>query len=600
MLAIIKKLFPYLRFLKPVRFQLMLAILCGLIYGATMGVGLPVLIKYAAPKMLSVDRPEISIWMLLMYTSCPLWIMFFRSSASFINSYYLGLCGQELLKQVRFMLYDKIQALPLAFFNKYTPADVITRTMGDSAVLQSALVEFSQDAIKQPITLIGAIGTICYLCFTQSDVVFLLIFIVAVPTTIIPIRKMGLKLQKKAHQSQAGSANLTHRLTQNLAAIAEVRSFCLEDYEKSRYKVAYEVLVAQMMKMLKYNILLTPIIEVISTIGVCCAFFYAYLAHIPAEVFMATAVALYMTYEPIKKIGRLSNSLTVAQASLERIEQVINEPVGIDDPENPISPLPVIAGNIRFEGVSFQYDKAPVLKNISETLVAGKTYALVGSSGAGKTTFANLLPRFYDVNHGAIMIDGMDIRDMRLKDLRSNISIVTQAPTLFNDTVLNNILVGDLNASREEVYEAAKKAYAHDFIMTLPQGYDTGCGEDGTMLSGGQKQRIAVARAFLKNAPILIMDEATSALDAISEHYIQKALERLIVNKTVIIIAHRFSSIKHANEILVFKDGEVVERGKHDELFADVNGVYHKLYLQQMPKSKEKEKGGEGLFSVAV
>jgi subfamily B ATP-binding cassette protein MsbA len=267
-------------------------------------------------------------------------------------------------------------------------------------------------------------------------------------------------------------------------------------------------------------------------------------------------------------------------AGLERIESLLNEPVTICDPEHPIH-VHTLKGDITFSDVSFAYEETPVLSHVNQSLPAGKTYALVGPSGAGKTTFANLIPRFYEVSSGSVSIDGIDVRSMRLHDVRKHISIVSQDPVLFNDTIYNNILVGNINATSEQIHEAARNAFAEDFIQELEDGYETYVGERGTRLSGGQKQRIAIARAFLKNAPILIMDEATSALDANSESAIQKALEQLIRNKTVILIAHRFSSIKHADEILVFDQGKVVDRGTHETLF-EKSILYRSLYEKQI------------------
>jgi len=289
-----------------------------------------------------------------------------------------------------------------------------------------------------------------------------------------------------------------------------------------------------------------------------------------------------MSYDPIKRLGAVNNELKRGAASLQRLEEVLLEPITISDPPNPIR-VERLHGDLAFNSVTFAYkDGAPVLRDVAAQIPAGTICALVGPSGAGKTTFANLVPRFYDTSTGAVTIDGIDVRAMRISDLRRNIAIVSQDPVLFNDTIYNNLLVGREDATRAEVEEAARNAFAHDFILNaLPQGYDTIVGERGSKLSGGQKQRIALARAFLRNAPILILDESTSALDSESEMFIQTALKKLVAGKTVLIIAHRFSTIRDATKILVFENGRIVAQGDHPHLYT-ANPLYRSLYDRQI------------------
>lgn len=573
-----KKLFPYLTHLKDVRFQLFIAIITGALYGISTGAGIPALIHFICPLVFGEETLEPSL--IILYISLPVIVTLVRASSNFLNTYYVGFCGQYLLEKIRLQVFEKIQRLPISFFNRFTPAELITRTMNDTGILQQSLIELAQDIIKQPITLLGTIGIIIYSCMQHTDIVFLILFLSAIPLCIVPIRIVGVKLKKRAFLTQVEAGKLTHRINQNLSAIKEVRAFCMEDSEKARFAQASRDYFGRFMKLVKYNVILSPIIEVIAAVGISFSFFYAYKKGIDAEIFFSIVAALYLSYEPLKKIGRLSNEMQKGAASLERLEALLNEPITICDPENPVK-VDRLKGNIIFDKACFAYEKTAVIDNLSTQIEAGKTYALVGSSGAGKTTFANLIPRFYDLDSGTLTIDGIDIKNMRLRDLRRNIAIVSQDPTLFNDTIENNILIGYPNATHEMVMDAAKKAYAHDFIQELPNGYKTEVGEDGSQLSGGQKQRVALARAFLKDAPILILDEATSALDTVSEKYIQLALEKLFSGKTVIIIAHRFSSIKHADQILVFDKGEIVETGTHEKLFAQ-EGKYHKLYQQQI------------------
>jgi subfamily B ATP-binding cassette protein MsbA len=339
--------------------------------------------------------------------------------------------------------------------------------------------------------------------------------------------------------------------------------------ESDRFAASTSVMARAQMKVVKYAQSLAPSIEIISAIGISITFVYAYQTKIPLESFLALLFALYVCYDPIKKLGALNNELTRGGASLVRLEEVLHEPVNITDPAEPVH-VDRLRGDIRFDHVFFAYKPGEnVLHDVSIEIPAGTVCALVGPSGAGKSTFANLVPRFYEVNpeSGPVRIDGIDLRAMRVADLRRNIAIVSQDPVLFNDTIYNNLLFGRPGATQTEVEQAARDAYAHDFILRQPQGYQTLVGERGGKLSGGQKQRLALARAFLRNAPILILDEATSALDSESEAFIQAALKKLMPGKTVLIIAHRFSTIRDANMILVFEKGRIVAHGSHAELY---------------------------------
>jgi subfamily B ATP-binding cassette protein MsbA len=330
----------------------------------------------------------------------------------------------------------------------------------------------------------------------------------------------------------------------------------------------------------KYSVILSPIVEIIAAVGVGVAMVYTYSRGIGGDVFIALTGALYFSYDPIKKLARLNNQIKSGVASFERIEDLLSRPEKITDPTNPVSVG--VLSDISFKDVCFEYDEGvEVLHGFNVDMTRGHTYALVGSSGAGKTTITNLILRFYDVSGGKVTIDNIDVRDMRLSDLRRNISIVPQSPTLVRGTIFDNILWGAPWATRGEVVEAAKKAYAHDFIIELDGGYDTDVGENGMRLSGGQKQRIALARAFLRNAPILILDEATSALDANSEYTIHRAIEALIVDKTAILISHRFTMMPIVDRVFVLEKGSVIEEGTPEELARRVDSVYYDLYQKQ-------------------
>jgi subfamily B ATP-binding cassette protein MsbA len=327
--------------------------------------------------------------------------------------------------------------------------------------------------------------------------------------------------------------------------------------------------------------MLTPAIELISAVGIAATLMYVYRAGFGWGVFFSILTALYLCYDPVKKLGAVNNELKRGSAALARLDEVFNEPLAIADPAKPVA-VARLRGDLAFEGVSFAYreELLPVVKNATVSLPAGTVCALVGPTGAGKSSFANLVPRFYDATAGRVLIDGLDVRAMRLADLRRNIAVVSQDCVLFNDTILANLLIGRSDATRPEVEQAARDAFAHDFIGKLPQGYDTVVGERGSTLSGGQRQRIALARAFLRNAPLLILDEATSALDSETEAAIQTALKKLMRGKTVLIIAHRFSTIRDATKILVFDRGEIAATGDHASLYAS-NALYKSLYDRQ-------------------
>jgi len=486
----------------------------------------------------------------------------------------------RVLEQIRMEYFEKLQRLPLSFFSQRQSGDLLARGLNDTNQLQITLTGVANECIKQPATLISALSALIYLSFENHNVVFVLLCLALVPLSVFPIRLVGQNLLKRARQMQAQMGDLTGLFAENLSATKEVRAFGLEEREVARFNQAVTRLFGYQLKVVKYSNILSPTIEFLSTLGVSAALIYSYHAKLPWDVFLAMVGALYMSYDPIKKMGSINNELKRGLSSLDRLEEVLHQPLTIADPVNPAT-VGRLRGNVVFERLSFAYKPVePVLRNISVEIPAGTVCALVGPSGAGKTTFANLVPRFYEASAGRLTIDGLDVRAMRLADLRRNIAIVSQDPVLFNDTIYNNLLVGRADATRDEIMAAAADAFAHDFIRTFPQGYDTMVGERGALLSGGQKQRVALARAFLRNAPLLILDEATSALDSESEAAIQQALKKLVIGKTVLIIAHRFSTIRDASLILVFDKGEIVASGTHAELYVK-NPLYKSLYDRQ-------------------
>lgn len=582
---------PYYRYLKQVRVPLALSILCGIFYGASSGAGLPLMLNYVFPKVFASAASDAAApvpltgWQIAVVAAWLPLVFLLRGIADYANVYLLQFAGTRVLEAIRLDYFKKLQVLPLAFFQKRSTGDLISRGIADTSQLQVALVNVTNDLIKQPATLVFAITAVAILAFREQGVAMVLASLAVVPVCVLPIRFIGKKIVRRAARVQEELGSLSGRMSENLSAIREVRAFGLEDYEARRFSVTTRALIKAQMKVVKYQRALNPVIEFVSAIGISVTFIYAYRTGVRLEAFIPVVGALFMCYDPIKKLGMVNTELKRGSAALDRLEVVFNEPVDIADPANPVA-VTRLRGDLAFENVTFHYGpETPALSGVDVRIPQGTVCALVGPTGAGKSTFANLVPRFYDATEGRVTIDGIDVRDMRLADLRRHIAIVSQDPVLFNDTIAANLLLSRPDASRAEVEQAAKDAFAHDFILEKEHGYDTVIGERGQSLSGGQRQRLALARAFLRNAPILILDEATSALDASTEEQIQQALSRLMVGKTVLIIAHRFSTIRDATKILVFQSGRIIASGDHASLHA-TNDLYRTLYETQRASGK--------------
>jgi subfamily B ATP-binding cassette protein MsbA len=571
---------PYFRYLRAVRGPLIGAVLCGLLYGAANGAGLPLMVNSVFPKIFGDNPAALSSWELFLIS---LWlpaVFVVRGLAGYFNGFLIQLAGVRVLETLRLDYFRKLQFLPLSFIHRQTTGDLISRGLADTNQLQFTLTSVANDGMKQPASLLGSLGFLVWAAFHERGVALVLVCLGIVPLCVFPIRYVGKKLLKRAQQIQGQMGSVTDRFSENLAAAKEVRAFGLEEREVARFGVESRGLITFQMKAVKYAQALTPTIEIISAVGIAFTFVYAYQVHVQLKSFLAIITALYTSYEPIKKLGALNNEFQRGLGALDRLEVVLNAPVTITDPAQPVI-VGRLRGDIAFVGVTFAYKAGePVLHGVTAAIPTGTVCALVGPSGAGKSTFANLVPRFYEVGAGRVTIDGLDVRALRVADLRRNIAVVSKDPVLFNDTIYSNLLLGRMDATRDEVFTAAIDAHADEFIRGLPRGYETMVGERGALVSGGQKQRLALARAFLRNAPILILDEATSALDSQSEQMIQEALRKLVVGKTVIIIAHRFSTIRDASLILVFDRGEIVAQGNHASLYAG-NALYRSLYDRQ-------------------
>jgi len=571
---------PYLQHLRSQRTLLAFAVLCGLIYGVATGFGLPYMVKTVFPVIFAPNAVPLGARDLVLLAAWLPAIFLVRGVSLYLNTYLIQVVGTRVLETIRVDLFRKLQVLPLSYFQRNATGDLLSRVLADANQLQIALTTTANEVIKSPAALVSAILYVAYQAYQSQGLAMVLATLGVVPLTVLPIRYVGRKLLRRSGQIQTELGSVSSLVSENLSAAKEVRAFNLEDLEVQRFSRVSRLLIRAQLKFFKYEKVLTPLIEIISAFSLSLTFIYAYRVHLALENFIMLITALYVCYDPIKKLGGLNNELNRGIGALNRIEEVLLAPVSIVDPPAP-HPIGRLTGRIAFQDVSFSYrGSEPALRNVSAAIPAGTICALVGPSGAGKSTFANLVPRFFDADAGAVTIDGIDVRAMRVAELRRNIALVSQEPVLFNDTVCNNLQLGRPGATRVEVEQAARDAFAHDFITALPKGYDTVVGERGGSLSGGQRQRIALARAFLRNAPILILDEATSALDSESEATIQEALKKLVVGKTVLIIAHRFSTIRDANLILVFNEGELVAQGPHASVYAS-SPLYRAAYDRQ-------------------
>ena len=594
--------------LKPVIGTFIIALLCGSISGIASGFGLPLMLKKVLPVLFGTGEkqdlvllnfdsskeifggitatwlPDIHLvipaqYVLLFALLLMPLVFIIRGAAMFGNTYLLNLCGIRVLESIRMKLFTHLQHLHLGFFGKNKSGDLLSRTTGDTMLVKTVLVEVTNDLVIQPFTLIGAVGFIVWSALQSEATQQFLLSLCVVPLSVLPVQFIGKRLVKRSKKMLVSAGELSSVLAESLQAPREIRAYNLEDRECSRFRKCVRDFFKLQMKCVKYDKMLTPLIEIIAACSISFAVYQAAAAKLDQDTVIALVGALYFAYDPIKKLGKINNRIKEGSAGLARLEEIWQAPIEVADPENP-HPLGLVRGEIDFKGVTFGYNDVPVLRSVSFAARPGDTIALVGPSGAGKSSLVNLIPRFYDVSIGSVSVDGIDVRDVRLAELRKNIAIVSQEPILFNDTIYNNVLIGRLDATREEVIAAAKRASALEFIESLEHGWDTIVGERGGRLSGGQRQRIAVARAFLRDAPILILDEATSALDTESEAQIQESLEELVRGRTTFMIAHRFSSIRTAKRILVFDAGKIIADGPHEEIYESCP-LYRGLYDQQ-------------------
>ncbi len=574
-----------LKLARPHLVKFILAMICMLIVGALTS-SVAFLVKPALDDVFIKKNSLMLKWIPLAVIA----LYLLKGICTYLQTILMSYIGQRVIADLRNSLYQQIQKQSLAFFTQHPTGLLMSRITNDVASVQGAVSEAITSLLRDSATLVFLVMIVFYRDW-QLAIVGMLVF----PLTIYPIAKVGDKMRKVATRTQVTMGSLTALLQETIAGARIVKAFGREDYENDRFANNNERLFKLTLKSVAINAISSPFMEFLGGIGIAAIIFYGGNQVINGRstpgTFFSFLAALLMLYEPIKRLTNVNNIIQQGIAGAERVFSIIDADPDIKDKQDALT-LPDIARCIEIKDVSFRYEETPVLKNVNLTIKAGEVIAFVGMSGGGKTTLVNLIPRFYDVTAGQILIDGFDLREVTIASLRRQMAMVTQQTILFNDTVRSNIAYGDLEKGEEDITRAARAANAHDFIVGLPQGYDTVIGEQGTKLSGGEKQRLSIARALLKDAPILILDEATSSLDTEAEMEVQGALDNLMQGRTTLVIAHRLSTVRHADRIVVLVGGEIVEEGTHEALL-EKKGEYYKLYTRQFRVTDNNRDEGE-------
>ena len=588
----------YLPYLKGSRTLLTLSLLAAIVFAAANAFGLPFLMGKVLPAVFGDEAaraaPLLS-WpekfgggailhlpkgyeMLFAVAFLPV-VMLIRGLGEFFSTYLLNLAGLRVIEAVRRDVFARLQQMHLGFFSRHSVGDLMARLITDANSVRLVLVDVSNDLIVQPLTLVFALGYVVWVCLSHDGGYWFLACLLVVPAAVLLVRSVALRIQRRTRQGLESASDLNSIAVENLQSAREVRAYGLQEREAQRFSRASQEGLRIQGKLVRYEKALSPLIELTAAAGIAAAIGFGASNGFTLPELLSLIVAFYFAYGPIKRLGGVTSRLSMAAPGLARLEEIIRAPVEVADLAD-ARPLARVRGDLEFTSVSFAYGADPVLTDVTLKIPAGQSVALVGPSGAGKSTFVNLVPRFFDPQQGLIRIDGQDLRAVRQADLRANIALVSQEPVLFNESILENIRLGRPAATDAEVREAARLAGALEFIEAQPEGFQTKVGERGGRLSGGQRQRVSIARAFLKDAPVLILDEATSALDTDTERSIQQSLALLMKGRTTLIVAHRFSTIRDVSRVLVFDGGRIVADGPREQVYAS-SELFRRLWDNQ-------------------
>ena len=570
-----------LTYFLPYWWLMLLSALCSLVVGAMDGAFAylvePVLKKIFAGK-------DANIFLLVPIGIIVLFAV--RGVCRYVYDASIKLAGQKAIQDIRNDLYHSTIKQDMAFFHRKATGDLMSCMTNDITTMQEGMSQVVTGLFRDLISFAALLGVIFYRNWELAIITF-----VVIPLTAYPAQLIGKKIKTSARRSLDVMGGIGIILQESFSGIKVIKAFGLEQLADKRFRQKNSEYLHQLKRYIKYSSLATPISEMITSLGIATVVYIGgnqvLSGRMSASEFFSFIAAMIMLYTPLKKLQTSYNIVQRSAGASERVFKLLDEKPTITN-TNTSTAINRSNGQVEFRDVSFGYNDDPILKNISINAASNQMIALVGPSGGGKTTFIALLMRLYDVNQGQILLDGKDIRHITLESLNQQFALVDQETTLFNDTIANNIRYGKPGASQEEVEAAAATAFAHDFIVQLPEGYETNIGDRGIRLSGGQRQRICIARALLKNAPILILDEATSALDTESEQMVQKALDNLMANRTTFVIAHRLSTVLHADRILVLEDGRIVESGSHEELLKN-SGLYSRLHSLQFSEREPAE-----------
>jgi ATP-binding cassette, subfamily B, bacterial MsbA len=589
-----RDLFPFLR---PHLLRFILALAFGALFGVISGL-LPLVLNYVNSQVFPSGRNKVDmlkdavngtgagINSVVLVCSVIPFIFILRSLCDYLNSYYMAWVALRVLADIRTKLYSHILKQSLEFFNRERSGNLISRVANDTRMAQTALTSISSDLIKQPLTVISA-----FIVLIHLDWKFTIVSLFLFPVCMVPIIYYGKKVRRQGKLEEERVGSMMSMLQESFAGIRVIKAFAREKREAENFAALSQEQFKSGVRVRKAIEIVSPMVEAVSALGVGLALFYVWYTHLSAAKFLALLAGIFMLYDPIKKLSRIHLIMQQCFNATNNIFEILNRQPAIQDRPEAVA-IAGSRGDIRIENLTFRYRAGlpDAVHGLNLHIAPGRYYALVGSSGAGKSTILALLLRFYEPEAGFIRLDGRDISTIKQTSLREQIGMVSQETFLFHDSILNNIRFGRLGASREEVIDAAKQAYAHEFILRQPSGYETVIGDKGCLLSGGQQQRVSIARALLKNAPVLLLDEAMSALDSEAEREIQAALDRLSEGRTVIAIAHRLSTVLRADQIVVMDRGEIREIGTHRELL-ESSTIYRKLYDLQFNVQAEELAG---------